>query len=127
MAQEGAWGVAMARGEVEVLLTCEAGTLTEVILTFTLDRDSPRRLGDWEELVATMHRAFALQLVDRLTLEPVEANELRRLITSAPTWGEFAEHWCWPGPAVFAVAGKSDDGQAPRPSPRTQDWPVQGF
>ena len=112
VAQEGVWGITMARGEVEVSLVCEAAALKEAILTFMLDWESPGRLVAWEELVATMNRAFALRLVDCRTLEPVEFHNFRRLITSTPHWGDFAERWAWPSPEHFAAAGQLESGES---------------
>jgi len=86
----------MNRGEIEAFLAVEHRVLSEIVLTFTLNRSSPSRIPDWQHLVNHLLRSDGLALVDRMTQERVGCHDFQRVLTNSPAWREFANRYGWP-------------------------------
>jgi len=97
-------GIRMVRDEVEAFLAAEAETLSEVILTFTLSRQSPDRITEWEMLVAAICPVFSLSLIDRQRQDNVIIEDSAQLMKSQPQWLDAAERWGWSATSDFAAA-----------------------
>jgi hypothetical protein len=100
------------REDVEAFLAAEGDEVAEVILTFTLTRDSPRRWETWQKFAAELAGAWDLALFapDRPGGKP-GAGDLLRLLSGTPAWQGFQAAFGWPSPTPPAADG---DGVATR-------------
>ena len=94
--QRGQSFVRMKKGEIETFLEIEDGVVSEVIVTFTLNRSSPLRAPDWQRLISHLVQPDGLALFDRTTQQRVGGDEFLRLLTESPAWKQFAEAHGWP-------------------------------
>jgi len=100
-------GIRMTRGDVEAFLVAEAETLAEIILTFTLSRQSLDRLAEWQRLVADICPVFSLALVNCRNQKKLTDTDFVHLIRSQPQWLDAAERWGWSETNDFAGAQSS--------------------
>ena len=96
VSQQGDSFLRMKREEIEAFLAVDNGALSEIILTFTLNRSSPSLIPDWQNLISRLLRSDGLALVDRTTRERVGCRDFPRLLTKSPVWREFAKRYDWP-------------------------------
>jgi hypothetical protein len=92
--------VRLQREDIEAFLAAEGEEVAEIILTFTLTRDSPRRWGTWQKFVIELCGAWDLALAD--PGHPggkVPVGEIFRLLSEAPAWRDFQVVFGWPSPA----------------------------
>jgi hypothetical protein len=96
-------GASLHRHDVQAELFEEDGELADVLLTFTLSRDSPRQWPAWQQLVDGLSAEFRLHLEDRDSLRPVPTGDLFRLLSRMGQWREFRDHFHWPEPPARPV------------------------
>lgn len=89
------YGSRLQSEDVEVFLGIMDGVLAEVILTFTLTRDSPLRLDTWELFVKQLCESWGLRIHDSDLGFTVEANQFRRMLASTSAWQDFSEKFRW--------------------------------
>jgi hypothetical protein len=94
--QRGATFVRMDRDNIESFLCLEDGALSEIILTFSVNRQSPTQVDDWQHLVDLLGNSVGMNLVDRGTQEPVVKGDIRQILANSPVWNQFARKWNWP-------------------------------
>jgi hypothetical protein len=94
--QRGQSFVRMKKEEIETFVEIEAGVVSEVIVTFTLDRSSPLRASEWQRLISHLVQPDGLALFDRNTQQRVGDDEFLRLLTESPAWKQFAQTLGWP-------------------------------
>jgi hypothetical protein len=94
--QRGQSFVRMKKGEIETFVEIEAGVVSEVIVTFTLNQSSPLRAPDWQRLISHLVQSDGLALFDRTTQLRVGGDEFLRLLTESPAWKQFAAAHSWP-------------------------------
>jgi hypothetical protein len=85
----------MKKGEIEAFIGIEHGLVSEIIVTFTLNRSSPSRAPDWQRLICHLVESDELFLVDRSTLQRVGGDEFLRVLTDSPAWSQFAKAHGW--------------------------------
>ena len=102
--QDGPAGMILVRDEVEAFLTTDDADPTEVLLTFTLGRRSPDRVGVWADLVTGLCSAFSLALVDRGDQEVVRVCDFPALIQRQPNWADADVRWGWSAAMGHATA-----------------------
>lgn len=81
--------------DVEANLGIEDGALAEVVLTFTLTRNSPLRLHAWESLVHRLSKAWGLGLYSSDLGFCVETDQFTQAIARTPAWRDFATNFKW--------------------------------
>ena len=86
----------MKKGEIETFVAIEDGLVSEVIVTFTLNRSSPLRAPDWQHLISQLVQSDGLAFFDRSTQQRVGGDVFLRLLTESPAWKQFAEAHGWP-------------------------------
>ena len=96
VSQHGESFLRMKKGEIEAFIGIEHGVVSEVIVTFTLNRSSPSRAPDWQRLICHLVESDALALVDRTTQQRVGGDEFLRVLTDSPAWRQFAKAHGWP-------------------------------
>jgi hypothetical protein len=102
----------LQREDVEAFLGVEADEVAEVILTFTLNRDSPRRWDAWQRFVAELSGAWNLALfAPDHPGGKAGAADLLRILSRTPAWLDFQAAFGWPSPAPPTADG---DGVAAR-------------
>jgi hypothetical protein len=82
--------------DVEAFLVVEEGELAEIILTFTLTRDSPSRWDMWKFRVEQLCEAWGLALYDSQRGFLVEASEILRVLADTQAWKDFEVNFKWP-------------------------------
>lgn len=82
--------------DVEAEPYSQDGELAELILTFTLSRESPSRWAVWQALVTDLCEALDLGLADAEQGVRVGADELLRLLAQTVSWRECQERYHWP-------------------------------
>ena len=89
--------VRLRRQDVEAFLAAEGEEVAEVLLTFTLTRDSPRHWDTWQKFVAELCGAWDLALfAPDHPGGKVGAGELLRLLSEATAWRDFQAAFGWP-------------------------------
>ena len=96
VSQRGESFLRMKKGEIEAFIGIEQGMVSEVIVTFTLNRSSPSRAPDWQRLICHLVESDELFLVDRSTQQRVGGEEFLRVLTESPAWRHFAKAHDWP-------------------------------
>jgi hypothetical protein len=91
VSQQGESFLRMKKGEIEAFIGIEQGMVSEVIVTFTLNRSSPSRAPDWQRLICHLVESDALFLVDRRTQQRVGGDEFLRVLTESPAWRQYAK------------------------------------
>jgi hypothetical protein len=94
--QRGQSFVRMKKGEIEAFVAIEDGVVSEVIVTFTLNRSSPLLAPDWQHLISHLVQPDGLALFDRTARQRVGSDVFLRLLTESPAWKQFAEAYGWP-------------------------------
>ena len=94
--QRGETFLRMNKAEIEALIAIERGMVSEVILTFTLDKSSPSRAPDWQRLTNQLIDTHVLALFDHSRRQPVRCHEFLRVLTESPAWRQFAKAHAWP-------------------------------
>jgi hypothetical protein len=99
--------VQMQRKEVEAFLAAEGEEVAEVILTFTLTRDSPRRWPTWQTFVSELCGAWDLTLAAPDPLGgKAGATDLLSILSGTPAWRDFQAAFGWSSPAPPAADGE---------------------
>lgn len=89
------YGSRLQLEDIEIFLGTVDSALAEVILTFTLTRDSPFRLDTWDSFVKRLCESWGLRIyVSDLDLT-VEADQFRRLLASTSAWQDFSTNFKW--------------------------------
>ena len=96
VSQHGESFLRMKKGEIEAFIGLEHGVVSEVIVTFTLNRSSPSRAPDWQRLICHLLESDALALVDRTTQQRVGGDEFLQVLTDNLAWRQFAKAHGWP-------------------------------
>jgi hypothetical protein len=89
------YGSRLQSEDVEVFLGVMDGVLAEVILTFTLTRDSPLHLDKWNSFVSHLCESWGLRIHDSDLDFTVEANQFRRMLASTSAWQDFSKTFKW--------------------------------
>jgi len=84
------------RGEIEALLGVVDGELAEVILTFTLSRNSPDLWQDWKIFVESLCEDWNFNVHDRQRGFMVGGSEILRVLSETESWKEFEANFKWP-------------------------------
>ena len=88
--------VRMKKGEIETFVGIEDGVVSEIIVTFTLNRSSPLQAPGWQRLISHLVQPAGLALFDRTTQQRVGSDVFLQLLTQSPAWKQFAEAYGWP-------------------------------
>lgn len=84
--------VSLRRQDVEVFIGVEGEEVAEIVLTFTLDRNSPLRREAWQQFTCDLCAAWPLALADGTRPgERLPPGEFTRLLGETPAWREFQE------------------------------------
>lgn len=94
--QRSQFGNRLQSEDVEVNLGTKDGAVAEVVLTFTLARDSPFRLDAWESLVKRLCEVWGLSIYVSDLGFTVGADEFRRVLGSTSAWQDFSTNFQWP-------------------------------
>ncbi len=84
------------RDDVEAFLVVGDHELAEIILTFTLSRDSPSRWKLWEALVLQLCEDWDLGLYDAARGFMVEPTEILHALADTQAWRDFEANFHWP-------------------------------
>jgi hypothetical protein len=95
VSQQGESFLRMKKGEIEAFIGIEQGMVSEVIVTFTLNRSSLSRAPDWQRLICHLVESDELFLVDRRTQQSVGGDDFLRVLTASPAWRQFAKAQGW--------------------------------
>lgn len=97
IAEQSPGSVTLREEDVEAFLGAESDEVAEIILTFTLDRNSFSRVETWQQFIRDLCAAWPLALVDADRSEDrLTAGEFTRLLGKTSTWREFQEAFGWP-------------------------------
>jgi hypothetical protein len=106
--QRGESFLRMKKEEIEAFIGIERGAVSEVIVTFTLNRSSLSRAPDWQRLICHLVESDVLALANRTTQQRVSGDEFLRVLTDSPAWRQLAKAHGW-------LEMTRENGQGPIP------------
>jgi hypothetical protein len=85
----------LAREDIEAFLAIEGAELGELILTFSLSKESPNKLEAWQGLVDQICNAWGLKPYDLYLGSVVDSTQFLRLLTNTSAWRDFGLYFGW--------------------------------
>jgi hypothetical protein len=84
--------------DIEAFLAVDDSDMSEMIVTFQLTPDAPKRWVSWKEFVVSCSNGWDLSLYDPRQRVIVDSSEVFRLLSETEAWQDFAVHYQWPLP-----------------------------
>jgi hypothetical protein len=96
VSEQDARRIVLVSENVEAFLAIKEAELADVILTFTLTRDSPAQWERWQALVDQLCTGWSLRLYDPKRDSLVNAGDLLPILADTQAWKNFERQFNWP-------------------------------